>query len=192
MSSGNLKSAETSFSSQNTIAKEPESESLKVILKTTAPIATKKIPSKLSIFNAMQKSEEQAEESIVTKKEDLPSHHFTETDLQKEWQKFLDELKENDIIVYNAISSFKITKLDENTIEITYPSDSAKSEFEKVRDDFFNHFMRKVNHLNIKINYKNDISMKKEIVTKRKIFDKFAEINPVLRDLDDLFKFDFS
>ena len=52
--------------------------------------------------------------------------------------------------------------------------------------------MHKVNHVNIVIDYKNDVSMKKEIITKRKIFDKFAEINPVLRDLDDLFKFDFN
>jgi len=77
-------------------------------------------------------------------------------------------------------------------VEITYPSDSAKNEFEKVRADFFNHFMHKVNHFNIIIEYKNDVSLKKEIITKRKIFDKFAEINPVLRDLDDLFKFDFN
>ena len=52
--------------------------------------------------------------------------------------------------------------------------------------------MHKVNHFNIVITYKNDISLKKEMVTKRKIFDKFAEINPVLKDLDDLFKFDFT
>ena len=61
-----------------------------------------------------------------------------------------------------------------------------------MRSDFFNHFKHKVNHFNIVIEYKNDVSMKKEIITKRKIFDKFAEINPVLRDLDDLFKFDFN
>jgi DNA polymerase-3 subunit gamma/tau len=52
--------------------------------------------------------------------------------------------------------------------------------------------MHKVNHYNINIIYKNDISLKKEIMTKRKIFDKFADVNPVLRDLDDLFKFDFN
>ena len=104
----------------------------------------------------------------------------------------MEELKGKDSIIYNAINLFVLRKEDENTVEITYPSDSAKSEFEKIRSDFFNHFMHKVNHFNIVITYKNDISLKKEIVTKRKIFDKFAEINPVLKDLDDLFKFDFN
>lgn len=125
-------------------------------------------------------------------KEELPSNHFTETDLHNEWNKFLVEMQSEDIIVYNAISSFKLRKKDENTVEITYPSESAKSEFEKVRGDFFNHFMHKISHFNIVIEYKNDITLKKEIVTKRKIFDKFAELNPVLKDLDDIFKFDLN
>lgn len=140
----------------------------------------------------MQKSEVKEEKDTETVKEQLPSNHFTETDLQNEWQEFLNNLQINDIIVYNAISSFKLQKIDEDRVQITYPSDSAKSEFEKIRADFFNHFMRKVNHFNITLEYKNDVSLKKEIVTKRKIFDKFAEINPVLRELDDLFKFDFN
>ena len=29
-------------------------------------------------------------------------------------------------------------------------------------------------------------------MTKRKIFDKFAEINPLLKDLDEVFKFDLN
>ena len=122
----------------------------------------------------------------------MPSHHFSETDLQKEWKKFLADLQKNDTIVYNAINSFKLRKKNEDIVEITYPSESAKVEFEKVRSEFFNHFMHKVNHYNISIELNLDITMKKEIITKRKIFDKFAEINPVLRELDDLFKLDFN
>ncbi|MCQ4034545.1 hypothetical protein [Kaistella montana] len=122
----------------------------------------------------------------------MPSNHFTETDLNIEWNNFLGEMQTKDIIVFNAISSFKLRKKDENTVEITYPSESAKSEFEKVRGDFFNHFMHKVSHFNIVVEYKNDVTLKKEIVTKRKIFDKFAEINPILKDLDDIFKFDLN
>jgi DNA polymerase-3 subunit gamma/tau len=34
--------------------------------------------------------------------------------------------------------------------------------------------------------------MKKEVITKRKIFERFVEINPVLKDLDDLMKFDLT
>ena len=132
------------------------------------------------------------EEEITSVKDELPSNHFTETDLQEEWTKFLGELQEKDTIVYNAISSFKLTKKDESIVEIVYPSDSARSEFEKICAEFFNHFMRKVNHYNIVVEYRNDVSLKKEIITKRKIFDKFAEINPLLREMDEIFKFDLN
>lgn len=140
----------------------------------------------------MNPAEKEKEQVKTDAKEQLPSNHFTETDLHNEWNKFLVEMQSEDIIVYNAISSFKLRKKDENTVEITYPSESAKSEFEKVRGDFFNHFMHKLSHFNIGIEYKNDVTLKKEIVTKRKIFDKFAELNPVLKDLDDIFKFDLN
>ena len=163
-----------------------------MILKTAEPIGQQKTPSKFSISAALHKSETIGDVKTPAEKEELPSNHFTDTDLQVEWKKFLEELQGKDVLVYNAINSFKLYKRDEDIVEITYPSDSAKSEFEKVRSDFFNHFMHKVNHFNIVIKYKNDVSLKKEIMTKRKIFDKFAEINPVLRDLDDLFKFDFN
>jgi hypothetical protein len=52
--------------------------------------------------------------------------------------------------------------------------------------------MHKVNNFNIIVEFSVDVTMKKEIITKRKIFDKFAEINPVLKELDDLFKLDFN
>ncbi|MCG2780149.1 MAG: hypothetical protein L6264_04310 [Weeksellaceae bacterium] len=139
-----------------------------------------------------QADTEEEEQAVTSVKEDLPSKHFTETDLQKEWQLFLADLKRTEVLIYNAISSFKLQKKGEDIIEVTYPSESAKSEFEKIRGDFFNHFMHKVNHFNLIIEYKNDVTLKKEIITKRKIFDKFAEINPVLRDLDEIFKFDFN
>ncbi|MDQ0475854.1 hypothetical protein [Chryseobacterium sp. MDT2-18] len=174
------------------VAKEIPGEIKKVVLKTTEPIGLPKRPSAFSISAALEKSEEEPEKITDSKKENLPSQHFSETDLKGEWQKFLQELQQKDIIIFNAIGSFKLQKKDENIVEVTYPSESARAEFEKVRADFFNHFMHKVNNHNISIEYRADLSMKKEIITKRKIFDKFAEINPVLKELDDFFKLDFN
>ena len=162
------------------------------MLITAKPISRQKIPSKFSIHAALNKSEEIEKVEKSVEKEVLPSNHFTETDLRNEWEIFLKDLQKKNSLIYNAISFFKLRKKDENTVEVTFPSDSARQEFDKIRGEFFNHFMHKVNHFNINIEFKNDVSLKKEIVTKRKIFDKFVEINPVLKDLDDLFKFDLS
>ncbi|WP_304344775.1 hypothetical protein [Chryseobacterium koreense] len=156
------------------------------------PIAKEKSPSKFSIEAMLQRSESEDENEEAPEKLELPSNHFTETDLHDSWEIFLQELKKKDVIIYNAIHSFQLKKNDENTVEIIYPSSSAKSEFEKIREEFFGKFMRKVNHYNIQLEYRKDVSMKREVVTKRMIFDKFAAINPVLRDLDDLLKFDLN
>lgn len=169
-----------------------QEEVQKIILKTAEPILSKKVSSQFSIYSALNKSDEKEEISVVADKVERPSNHFSELDLQTEWNLFLTELQKKESIVFNAINLFKINKRDENRVEITYPSESAKSEFEKIRSDFFNHFMHKMNHFNIVILYKHDITLKKEVLTKRKIFDKFVEINPVLKDLDDLFKLDFN
>ena len=111
----------------------------------------------------MEKKEKEDEQNLFSEtEENLPDHHFTETDLQTEWRSFLKELSVNDIVAYNAISSFQLRKADENQIEVLYSSDSAKHEFERVQADFFNHFKHKVNNLKIENLYKADTSLKRE------------------------------
>lgn len=124
--------------------------------------------------------------------EKVPGMHFSETDLQTEWSIFLEDIKKDNILVYNAINGFQLTKKNEDEVEVSYPSETARIEFNTVKDVFLNHFRHKVHNLNINFTYKIEKKLKKEILTKRKIFDKFAEINPVLNDLNDLIKFDFS
>lgn len=120
-------------------------------------------------------------------------HHFTETDLQSEWNLLLMQLKTKDPFVFNAIKSFKLVKIEEKLIQILYPSDSAKVEFDKISGEFFNHFKRKVNNHAIEFDYKKDLeNLKIEVVTKKKIFEKFVELNPLLKDLDQLMKFDLT
>lgn len=168
----------------------PESQSLP---RAIQPVAKKTITSEFSISAALNKTEEQTPELFTEKTEaDLPEHHFTEKDLQIEWQNFLSDMLLKDDVVYYAVNTLKLHKIDENVIQVLYPSDSVRAEFEKIQAEFFNHFKRKVNNYKIEITYKNDAGLKKEILTKRMIFEKMAEINPVLKDLDNLLKFDLS
>lgn len=95
-------------------------------------------------------------------------------------------------MAYNAINTFKLEKSDEHQITVRYSSETAKGEFDKLSIEFFNHFKHKVNNFKIEIEYMTDLTIKKEVMTKRKIFEKFVEINPLLKDLDDLMRFDLS
>ncbi|MCC2591529.1 hypothetical protein [Chryseobacterium sp. MFBS3-17] len=102
-------------------------------------------------------------------------------------------MQTRDVVVFNAIHGFTMHKEDENTIRVTYPSSTAKAEFDKVSHDFFSHFKHKVHHYRIQVQYHMDaVKLKKEIVTKRSIFEQFAKINPVLKQLDEKFKLDFN
>lgn len=113
--------------------------------------------------------------------------------MQAEWNLFLRQLRHKDAFIFNAIKTFKLVKINEKGIQVLYPSDSAKVEFNKISNEFFNHFRTKVNNHAIAIEYKRDQeNLKVEIVTKKKIFETFVSLNPNLKDLDDLLSFDLS
>ncbi|MFY7813691.1 MAG: hypothetical protein ACOVRK_00750 [Chryseobacterium taeanense] len=165
------------------------------IKKTTKPLTKQVISTGFSINAFLNKEDktEDEEEKTTVKTDNLPQNHFTETDLQAEWGLLLKQLQKKDTFVFNAIKSFKIIKSGENQITVLFPSDSAKSEFDKVSREFFNHFKTKVHNFSIEIIYKRDVeNLKIEVMTKRKIFEKFVQKNPLLKDLDDLMRFDLT
>jgi len=164
-----------------------------VIQKASEPLVKSTSNSQFSIKAALERKEEiKKDEFAEVKDENLPSNHFSQTDVDQEWNIFLKDLSRTNTFVYNAINSFKMEKSDENLITVKYSSEFAKSEFDRISPEFFNHFRHKVSNFKFEIEYQTDLSIKKEVLTKRKIFDKFVEINPVLKDLDDLMRFDLS
>ena len=166
-----------------------------VVKKVSQPIAARqKTSNGLSIFATLNHKEEVKKEDnqLTVSQENLPKNHFTDTDLQATWNLFIKNLQVKDVFTYNAINGFKLVKKDENIIEVVYPSDTAKVEFDRVSGDFFNHFKRKVNNHIIEVEYRKDEKLKVEVVTKKTIFEKFVQKNPLLKDLDELMRFDLS
>jgi len=185
--------AKTQIESKPEPVKSVFEEPKKIIQKASEPIAKINSGSKFSIKAALEKKEEvETDKFADVKDENLPSNHFTQTDLDKEWNLFLKNLAKTNTFVYNAINSFKLEKSDEHQITVKYSSETAKAEFDRLSIEFFNHFKHKVNNFKIEIDYQTDLTIKKEVITKRKIFERFVEINPVLKDLDDLMKFDLT
>jgi DNA polymerase-3 subunit gamma/tau len=164
-----------------------------VIQKASEPIARTPSNSQFSIKAALVKKEEvKKDEFSEIKDENLPSNHFSQTDVDTEWNIFLRDLAKTNTFVFNAISSFKLEKTDEHQITVRYSSSTAKAEFDRLSIEFFNHFRHKVNNFKIEVEYITDMTIKKEVMTKRKMFEKFVEINPLLKDLDDLMRFDLT
>ena len=149
------------------------------------------VASKYSIKKHLEEKQEEigCQENID---EQLPDNHFSDMDLQTAWTTFLKELFKDNIVVWSAINTFKLSKIDENKIEIKYSSDTAKKEFEVIQMDFFNYFEHKVNNFQIEIIYREDITLKKGNLSKKQIFEQLVEINPVLKELENLMRFDFN
>ena len=57
--------------------------------------------------------------------------------MQTEWQVFLNDLFIKDQVTYFAVNTAKLHKKEENVVEILYPSDLVKTEFEKIQAQFF-------------------------------------------------------
>lgn len=177
---------------QQPVALEQVEETL--VTKTTRPLSRSGISSGFSINSFLNKEDKvETTEDVVVKTEHLPQNHFTDTDLQMEWKIMLKQLQVKNNFVFNAVKTFKLEKADENKIKVLFPSDSAKVEFDKISGEFFNHFKRKIQNHRIEIEYVRDVeNLKIEVVTKRKMFEKMIEKNPLLKDLDDLMKFDLT
>lgn len=164
------------------------------VTKTTRPLSRPGISSGFSINSFLNKEDKvETTEDVVIKSDNLPQNHFTDTDLQMEWKIMLKQLQVKNNFVFNAVKTFKLVKADEHKIKVLFPSDSAKVEFDKISGEFFNHFKRKIQNHIIEVEYVRDVeNLKIEVVTKRKMFEKFIEKNPLLKDLDDLMKFDLT
>jgi len=164
------------------------------VTKTNKPLSRPGISSGFSINSFLNKEDKvEATEDVVVKTDNLPQNHFTDTDLQTEWKIMLKQLQVKNNFVFNAVKTFKLEKAEEHKIKVLFPSDSAKVEFDKISGEFFNHFKRKIQNHIIEIEYVREVeNLKIEVVTKRKMFEKFIEKNPLLKDLDDLMKFDLT
>ncbi|WP_228448065.1 MULTISPECIES: hypothetical protein [unclassified Chryseobacterium] len=177
---------------EQTVQAEPAQTA--VVSKTSKPLSRPGVSSGFSINSFLNKEEKtEVAEDVVVRADNLPKNHFTDTDLQVEWKIVLKQLQIKNNFVFNAVKTFKLEKKEENKIKVLFPSDSAKVEFDKISGEFFNHFRRKVQNYSIEVEYVRDVeNLKIEVVTKRKIYEKFIEKNPLLKDLDDLMKFDLT
>lgn len=165
----------------------------KVVKVSDKPLASKKVVSKYNIEENLKEKETKKVDTQETTNDNLPKNSFTDQQLNQEWNTFLVDIGFNDQLTHSAIKGFKLKKIDDERIQITYPSSSAKKEFEKVSGKFLQQLKTKLNNHYIKIDYNMDVkSMRKEVMTKKKMFEELCKKNPLLNDLNEFFKFDLN
>ncbi|WKS94703.1 hypothetical protein [Riemerella columbina] len=186
--------ASTPTASSTPKTKKPPERTVKT---ATQPIAQVQNHSLYSIKQAMDKvSQVEEKEDEKETEEHLPDGHFSNNDVLSEWEHFMKRLATEDNVTFNAVRNFELYKSNENEITIKYASESAKLEFQNASLDFLSHFKHKYNNYRLKLAYEKqekiiNLTAGKE-ESKREIFNKMIEANSLLKDLDDLMKFDFS
>lgn len=147
--------------------------------------------SKYNIQENLKEKKTASQKTEIHTTENLPKQSFTNDQLVKEWNTFLSEIEVKEKLVYSAINGFKVSKLEDDKIQIIYPSASAKTEFEKVSALFSQQLKQNLNHHHIQMDYQIDIkNLKVEVKTKKNVFEDFCKKNPLLGELHQHFKFD--
>ncbi|SDD91795.1 hypothetical protein [Riemerella columbipharyngis] len=149
-----------------------------------------RIPSLFNIEGNIKKKQEQ-QNTVESNDGNLPNDYFSPGTLQEEWNAFLDKIK-NNTPAYSTLKAFVVHKESDNLISITYASDSSKKHFEDMVGDFFANFKKKVNNYNITIEYRQKALPRISVKNNRDIFYELAHKYPLLKELDDLLKFDFN
>ncbi|MHA6697744.1 hypothetical protein [Chryseobacterium sp. A321] len=185
------KKPEASIEIPETSVKSPE-PTVKIPATIKPLLQGKKLASRFSIEEALDPKQEVKQSEALVIEEELPTNHFSQSDVDTHWATFLLQLKKKDNLIYNAIAGFRLVKTGEDTIVVHHASQTARAEFERIQGDFFGPFKKQVHHHKIKVEYQRDKKLKKEIVTKRTLFEKMATENPVLKEMDAYFKFDLS
>lgn len=175
---------------KTTITPEKQPEKIKI---SNKPLGTEKRVSKYNIQENLKVEKVEEKEIKTDFSTDLPKDNFTNEHLLSEWDSFLSDIQMKDKLIHFAIHKFKINKLNETQIQIVYPSASAKTEFEKVSGQFLNQLKQKLNNHHISFDFHMDVkNFKVEVKTKKKVFEDFCKINPLLGELNEYFKFDLN
>lgn len=164
-------------------------EEVASVVKTivTKPLASGKRPSRFSISETLNHQEEEVSNEIVTSNsDDLPKTEFTQYQIDETWYRFLRKIEDS-----LTLKTIQLTKGEEHSIEVHYPSDYSKSDFQKIEYDFITLLKEKTNNYSIQVTYIKDQKLVVKKETKREKFNRFVEINPLLKELDDLMRFDF-
>lgn len=151
------------------------------------PLATVRKSSRFSISETLNhKVEEDNVEVIVEEVQNLPADVFDQTHVDAAWYRFLKSLEDT-----LTLKTLQLKKKEGYTVEIHYPSDYSRNEFHKVQPEFISLLKKSTNNYHIEIVFIKDQNLVVKQESKRDKFNRYVEINPVLKDLDDLVRFDF-
>ena len=150
-------------------------------------------PSGLSLKSISQKKAHQIKQMDVTiKQEDLPKEHFTQNQLLKYWNQYVEILEEKG--KYNLAAILKIdtpTIKDIHFISLEFPNSTNKIEVENQQTDLLKFLRKSLNNYDIKLDISINEKMEKDFsYTAEEKYAKLKKKNPSVEILKKTFNLD--
>ncbi|WP_282136809.1 DNA polymerase III subunit gamma/tau [Seonamhaeicola maritimus] len=159
----------------------------KIVLKQDS-----KRTSGLSLSSLKAKKEHQIRQmNVVIDEEDLPKDSFTENELIKVWNTFIEKLQEQGKRNLASILSIDTPKLKETTIHLVFPNATNKVEVERNQYDLLGFIRKSLNNFDIDLSITvNEVLEKQYAYTSIEKYEKLKEKNPNIELLKKTFNLD--
>ncbi|TWO32854.1 DNA polymerase III subunit gamma/tau [Seonamhaeicola sediminis] len=159
----------------------------KIILKQET-----KRKSGLSLSSLKTKKEHQIRQmNVVIDEEDLPKDDFTERELLKVWNTYIENLQKSGKRNLASILSIDKPKLKETTIHLEFPTETNKLEIERNQYDLLGFIRKSLNNFDIDLAITvNEVMEKQYAYTPIEKFEKLKEKNPNIELLKKAFNLD--
>ena len=175
------------------IVEEPKSESPSKPITPPVLSGVKRESSGLSLKSIQKKKEHQIKQmDVQIKEDDLPSDPFSEKEMLKFWDTYVETLENKGKYNLSAILKIDTPKLAENhTIKLEFPNSTNKIEVERQQFDLLQFLRKSLNNFEISLDISvNETLEKKYAYTAEDKYKKLIEKNPVLDTLKQTFNLD--
>ena len=123
--------------------------------------------------------------------ENKPKDSFTEFQFLELWNTYIEKLNKNGKKISASIMNTDVPRINNHTIELTFPNSMMKSELLKIRPKLLKHFREELNNYSIDFDITvNEENEKKFAYTPQEKYNKLLEKNKALAKLKSTFKLD--
>jgi DNA polymerase III, subunit gamma and tau len=151
-------------------------------------VGQQSIFSRYNIKSYVNKKDENIAGDIESE-EEVMDEKFTQEELDTYWADFLQNNQLDSVLLY-AISDFVLEKVENNIIKIKYTSESARERFSEIQAQFVSGLKQRIKNNRIVLEFELTSKTKSSYMSKASIFKEYAEINPLLKELDTVLNFD--
>ncbi len=174
------------------VKKETESKTIKDDLEKPTLKTERRRSSALSLKSIHKKKESKSVDiDLESDNENKPKDPFTESQFIELWNDYIERLNKNGKKISASIMNTDIPKVNNHTIELTFPNSMMKAELLKIRPKLLKHFREKLNNYSIDFDIKiNEENEKKFAYTPQEKYNKLLEKNKALAKLKKTFNLD--